>query len=88
MKKTNTHETTERCAVCGGELHQTTITHEEHRGPMLYLFHNVPAQICSACGEIWIEEKTLQAIDRLIQEGKPTRKVETPVYDFAPASAQ
>ena len=75
----------ERCAVCGGGLRQTTITHEEHRATKLYLFQNVPAQVCAACGEVWIEEVTLQEIDRLIREGEPIRKVETPVYDFAVA---
>ncbi len=73
----------EPCAVCGGELRSTTITHEERRVNNLYLFQNVPAQICTACGEVWIEEATLQEIDRLIREGEPTRKVETPVYDLA-----
>jgi YgiT-type zinc finger domain-containing protein len=75
----------ERCAVCGGELRHTTVTHEERRGTKLYLFQNVPAQVCTACGEAWIEEATLQAIERLIREGEPTRKVETPVYDLAVA---
>jgi YgiT-type zinc finger domain-containing protein len=75
----------ERCAVCGGGLRATTITHEERRGTDLYLFQNVPAQVCTACGEVWIEEATLQEIDRLIREGKPVRKVETPVYDLAGA---
>lgn len=78
----------ELCAVCGGKLRSTTITHEERRGTNLYLFQHVPAQVCLACGEVWIEEMTLQAIDRLIKEGEPTRTVETPVYDFMPASAK
>lgn len=73
------------CAVCGGELRQTTITHEERRGTNLYLFQHVPAQVCPDCGEIWIEEMTLREIDRLIREGEPIRKVETPVYDFTAA---
>lgn len=83
--KTKTKFPKERCAVCGGQLRQTTITHEERRGTKFYLFQNVPAQVCGACGEVWIEEATLQEIDRLIREGEPTRKMETPVYDFAVA---
>ena len=71
------------CAVCGGELRATTITHEEHRGTALYLFQHVPAQVCTVCGEIWLEEQTLQEIDWLIKTGEPTRRIETPVFDFA-----
>jgi hypothetical protein len=40
------------------------------------------------CGEIWIEETTLQAIDRLIERGQLTRHVPTPRYDFALAGAK
>jgi YgiT-type zinc finger domain-containing protein len=77
-----------RCAVCGGDLRPTTLTHEERRGTALYLFENVPAQACSAWGEIWIEEATLQAMDGLIREGRPTRKVQTPLYDLAGAGVK
>jgi YgiT-type zinc finger domain-containing protein len=71
------------CAVCGGELKPATITHEEHRGNQLYLFQNVPAQVCTMCGEIWIDEVVLQEIDHLIESGEPVRQVQTPVYDLA-----
>jgi YgiT-type zinc finger domain-containing protein len=71
------------CAVCGGKLAATTITHEERRGDKLSLFQNVPAQVCERCGEVWIEEKVLQEIDRLIAHGRPTRTEETPVFDLA-----
>ena len=42
----------------------------------------MPAKVCTACGEMWIDEDVLQQIDRLIETGVPVRKVETPVYDF------
>ena len=77
----------QRCAVCGGEMHATTITHEVKRGTHIYLFQNVPAKVCTACGEIWIDEEVLQQIDQLIEYGVPIRKVETPVYDFPRAVA-
>ena len=76
-----------RCAVCGSELQATTITHEEKRDSQIYLFQNVPAKVCTACGEIWIDEEVLQEIDKLIETGVPVRKVETPVYDFPRAVA-
>jgi len=70
------------CAVCGGELEATTITHEVKRGTHMYLFQHVPAQVCMACREIWIDEEVLQVIDRLIESGVPVQTVEIPVYDF------
>ncbi|MEK7561046.1 MAG: type II toxin-antitoxin system MqsA family antitoxin [Patescibacteria group bacterium] len=87
IKSTQPHT---RCAVCGGALRETTITHEERRGDRLYLFQNVPAKVCVKCGEIWIDENTFQQMDRLIKEDVPVRTVETPVYNFprAPMTAR
>ena len=79
---TKTKQQKARCAVCGGTIHATTITHEERRGENLYLFRNVPARVCEACGELWIDEEVLQQVDRLITEGVPVQTVETPVYEF------
>ena len=87
-KKTMTTKANhQRCAVCGGELQATTITHEEKRDSNICLFQNVPAKVCTACGEIWIDEEVLQQIDQLIETGVPVRKVDTPVYDFPRAVA-
>ncbi len=81
--RTKARPTKERCAVCGGTLRLTTITHEERRRSRLYLFQHVPAQVCTVCGEVWIDEATLREVDRLLRKGEPVRKLETPVYDFA-----
>ena len=75
------------CAVCGGKLAATTITHEGRRGDKFCLFQNVPAQVCERCGEVWIEESVLPEIDRLIEHGRPTRTEETPVFDLAQVPA-
>ena len=72
-----------RCALCGHSLQEALVLHEEQRGDRLFLFRNVPAQVCSACGETWIAEGTLAEVDRLIQEGKPSEVVETMLFDLA-----
>jgi len=83
--KTKTRRARERCAICGGSLRPTTVTHEERRRLRLYLFRHVPAKTCTVCGEVWIDDATLQKVDRLRREGEPVRKIQTPVYDFAAA---
>jgi len=86
--KSNKKKNPPVCAICGGQLRRTAITHEEKRGAKIYLVENVPAKICRACGEVWIAGTTLKEIGRLIQEGAPVRKVATPVYDFTVAAAR
>ena len=77
----------QRCAVCGGERQVTTITHEEKRDSHIYLFQNVPAKVCTACGEIWIDEEVLQELDKRIEYGVSVRKEKLLVYDFFRAGA-
>lgn len=86
--RTKTRRAKDRCAVCGGRLRPTSITHEERRRSRLYLFQHVPAQVCTVCEEVWIDEAILREVDRLLREGEPVRKLETPVYDFAAAEVK
>lgn len=81
--RTMTRRAKEPCAVCGSKLRPTTVTHEERREAHCYLFQNVPAQVCAACGEVWIEEATLREIDRLLSKGGPVHKVHTQIFNFA-----
>ena len=83
--RTKTRRARERCAACGGSLRVTTVTHEERRRTRLYLFRHVPAQVCTVCDEVWMDEAILQQVDRLRREGAPVRQIQTPVYDFAAA---
>jgi len=86
--KTKAERKVQLCAICGGALKKTTITHEEKRAGKLCLFQHVPARVCQTCGEVWIDERTLQVIDRLIKKGEPARTVETPVYDLGLVDAR
>jgi len=76
--------TEECCPICGGALQSATVTHAEQdeRG-RFYIFQNVPALICQECGEYLLAAETVGKLDELSKSGLPTKKVETPVYDFA-----
>ncbi len=71
-----------QCAICSGSLDPARVSHEELRDKRLYVFSNVPAEVCLQCGEIWISERTLAEIDRLVREGRPSQMIETPVFDL------
>ena len=78
----------ERCAVCGSKLRRKAITHQEWRKAHLHLVQNVPAQVCTGCGEVWLKEATLREVERLLRKGQPVRRLETPVYDFTLTGAK
>lgn len=65
-------------------LSKKAITHEERHNGQLYIFENVEALVCNQCGEEYLSAKILEEMDRVVREGrKPTRKMETPVFDLA-----
>lgn len=74
------------CTYCGGRLEHTFITDEKHSSGQRYIFKDVPAQVCTACGNITMNEAALQAITWwIIQNGdaeSKRRQLEAIVYDF------
>lgn len=50
----------------------------------LYLIEHVPAKICIQTGEQLFSPETVERIQDIIRrQPKPSRVVQTPVYDFA-----
>jgi HTH-type transcriptional regulator / antitoxin MqsA len=69
------------CAVCGGTLKKKTITHTQPWGEELYRIENVPALVCTQCGDVWLEAKVSQLIDEIISKPpKPKRYQKVPVF--------
>lgn len=72
-----------RCSVCKGALEQRLIRYiQEYKGRVV-IIHNVPADVCSDCGEQFIRPDVAKKVQRLIwgQAGQP-KPVEADSYDF------
>jgi len=74
----------EVCAQCGGTLERQTVTHQQPWGDQLYEFENVPALVCRQCGEVWLEARVGQLIEKIIETGAtPKRYHQVPVFSLA-----
>ncbi len=75
------------CGVCQAELtRQLTNYTQLYQGRMIVV-ENVPAWVCEQCGEVYFDPDVVDRIQRLIwSDSKPTRFIETPVYDLSLAS--
>lgn len=72
------------CPLCNGVIEEKTITHEERDAQgIFYIFENVPARICTQCGEVWLPASTIKLLDHAIAKAKPRRVIQTPVFDLA-----
>ena len=65
-------------------LIDTQVTYTLEYNKKFYIIENVPARVCEETGEQYFSPSTVEHIQDLIkEEKKPSRVVETPVYDFS-----
>ena len=76
------------CSIrsCPGEYEGKHITHVvKHRGAVIVL-ENVPADVCSVCGDVLLSLATVEAIEKILKNpGAPIRTA--PVYELPDAAA-
>lgn len=60
------------------------IRHVHQWGEQVYIFEDVPAEVCSQCGEVYFSPDVLDMMDRIAaNEIKPQHTMEVPVYSIA-----
>lgn len=60
------------CPLCGGtkEAGRTTFTVDLGFG--VVVVRNVPAQVCTLCGEDWIEDKVAGKLEAIVNQARTT----------------
>lgn len=75
------------CPVCGGKRVKDFIRYDKRWGNSVAIFENVPAEVCPQCGEIWIDGKTLEKIEKVFLKGKkPSYTITVPVWHLKKAA--
>jgi YgiT-type zinc finger domain-containing protein len=65
-------------------LIQTEVNYTLERDWKVMIVEHVPARVCQETGERLYSPETVERIHDILKgERKPTRTVETPVYEFA-----
>jgi YgiT-type zinc finger domain-containing protein len=77
-------ETMTKCPFCGGELEERVVTHPQSYQGKVYILENVPAEVCSQCGEMLLRPEVLEKMQQLVWSGvAPKRTTQVPIYDLA-----
>ena len=72
------------CYFCQGKVINKRIRHVHHWGDEIVIFENVPAEVCSQCGEVLLRPEVLEKMQQLVWSGvAPGRTTQVPVYDLA-----
>ena len=72
------------CSIkgCPGRYEKQLILHTFKKGLEVVVLENVPAEVCSVCGDTLLSPKTIKHIDRvMMRSSKPEKFV--PVYEYA-----
>jgi YgiT-type zinc finger domain-containing protein len=57
------------CPICRqGETHAATTTVTLERGGLTFVAKDVPAMVCSNCGEDYVDEQTTRQVLRMAEE--------------------
>jgi YgiT-type zinc finger domain-containing protein len=63
MLRTITHE---KCPLCGGEMFEGIATIPFLSGDQVAIIKNIPAEICSDCGEAYMKSSIVGNIESLL----------------------
>ena len=73
-----------KCSIqgCPGEYEERTIVHTFRRGEDVFVFEQVPAEVCSVCGDTLLTPDTVRHLEKLlIEKPRPDRLV--PLIKYA-----
>jgi len=62
------------CAVCGGTKKEGATTYSVDLGFGVVVVRNVPAKVCSQCGEEWIADDVAQRLEEIVDEAREKRR--------------
>ena len=72
-----------RCPFCKGRIEQRRIEHVHRWKGELYLLKNVPAEVCTQCGEVFFGPDALKAMDRVVdKKARPEGHRSVPVFSL------
>ena len=76
-------ETMKKCAFCKAPMKEDRIEHVHRWEGKLYLLQNVPAEVCSQCGEVFFGPDVLKAMDGVVmQKDKSEGQLSIPVFSL------
>ena len=73
----------QECWFCRGGIELRRIRHVYEWDQQIYIFENVPAEVCTQCGEQYCTPETIRRIETIVT-GKPAgaRQQQVPVYSL------
>ena len=73
----------DRCYFCRGKVEKRVIRHVHQWGERVFIFKNVPAEVCTQCGETYLGPEVLDKMDKVVTgPPEPEEVTQVPVYSL------
>ncbi|NOX61499.1 MAG: type II toxin-antitoxin system MqsA family antitoxin [Chloroflexi bacterium] len=73
-----------QCVFCGGKVESRQVTFVYDYESEFFFVENVPAQVCTQCGEKFYSPEVTEHLIHLAKTRlKPTKVVKVPVFEYA-----
>ena len=73
----------DRCYFCKGKVERRAIRHVHQCGEKVFIFKNVPAEVCIQCGETYFGPEALEKMDKVVMGmPEPEEVTQVPVYSL------
>jgi YgiT-type zinc finger domain-containing protein len=71
----------ERCYFCKGTVKKQAIRHVHPWQGRVFILNNVPAGVCTQCGETYFGPEALERMDKIVVAApEPEKVAQVPVY--------
>ncbi|MCJ7578430.1 MAG: type II toxin-antitoxin system MqsA family antitoxin [candidate division Zixibacteria bacterium] len=72
-----------KCVFCGGRVEKKKVTFSYEEDSKYLLVKNVPAEVCTKCGEKTYSPEVTDELLRFAKEKfKPVKTIKVPVFDY------
>jgi len=76
-------ELMDRCYFCRGKVEKRAIRHVHQWGERVFIFKNVPTEVCTQCGETYFGPEALEKMDKVVTGiPEPEEVTQVPVYSL------
>jgi YgiT-type zinc finger domain-containing protein len=73
----------QRCYFCKGQVEKQVIRHVHQWGEKVFIFNNVPTEVCTQCGETYFGPEVLEQMDKIVAAApEPDEVAHVPVYSL------
>ena len=71
------------CFLCKGDMENRQVTHTVDLGNCIVIVKNVPAKVCSQCGEVWYSGTVAKQLERIVNVVTNTAITEIAVVSYS-----